>query len=128
MFHFFLIDVRALPYLFNLFVIHIPYILFYFKLTELEYSEHRFYGEELESILNEFNYIFRIGGQTKSISEKLQLLIMKLIILLWEEKEEEDLEKMEEKLRLIDDIRHELSFLRAKYYKELFNKKFDIKF
>ncbi len=53
---------------------------------------------------------------------------MKLIILLWEEKEEEDLEKMEEKLRLIDDIRHELSFLRAKYYKELFNKKFDIKF
>ena len=64
------------------------------------------------------------------MSERLQLLIFKLIILLWEEDEghEKNVEKMEEKLNLIDDIRHELTFLRAKYYTELFTKGAGLKF
>ena len=33
------------------------------------------------------------------------------------------IEVMEKKLQSIDDVRHELTFLRAKYFKEIFNLK-----
>ena len=80
-------------------------------------------SDEFQSILRDANFILRLGTRTRTLSEKLQLLILKLLILLWEEGQEESLQIMEEKLELIDDIRHELTFLRAKYYKEVFNKR-----
>lgn len=85
-----------------------------------EYSSDR---EELENLIENVNLIYPIGGPKKSISDKLQLLVLKLILLLWDEDNEGDIEKMDEKLKLIDDIRHELAFLRARYYKEIFIKK-----
>ena len=67
--------------------------------------------------------IFRIGKNKKSYSEKLQLLTLKLLILLWEQEETDVVEVMEQELGLIDDIRHELTFLRAKLYKKILEKK-----
>jgi hypothetical protein len=90
-------------------------------------TENEHINEELLDLLKEKALIFRIGSPKRSLSERLQLLIFKLIILLWEE-DEEDIDKMEKKLTLIDDIRHELSFLRARYYKDIFNKKTGLKF
>ena len=76
----------------------------------------------------ENDLIFRIGARDKPVSDKLQLLVMKLLIVLWEEEDKDDLEAMENKLSIIDDVRHELSFLRAKYYKEIFRRKMNIEF
>ena len=90
-------------------------------------TENEHINEELLDLIKEKALIFRIGSPKISLSERLQLLIFKLIILLWDE-DEEDIDKMEEKLTLIDDIRHELSFLRARYYKDIFNKKTGLKF
>jgi hypothetical protein len=90
-------------------------------------TENEHINEELLDLIKEKAFIFRIGSPKRSLSERLQLLIFKLIILLWDE-DEEDIDKMEEKLSLIDDIRHELSFLRARYYKDIFNKKTGLKF
>ena len=91
-------------------------------------SENNFDTQDLAEILRTNDFIFRIGKYTPSISDKLQLLILKLLLILWEEDKEEDLISMEKKLQLIDDIRHELAFLRAKYYKQFFNKKVGMKF
>lgn len=71
--------------------------------------------------------IFRISRPKLSRADNLQLLALKLIIMLWEN-EDDNLEKMEEKLNLIDDIRHELSFLRAEYYKKIFTEKAGLNF
>jgi len=85
-------------------------------------------NEELAKFLRDNDLIFRIGSPNSSVSEKLQLLILKLLIILWEKDDEDDLEKMEEKLRIIDDVRHELAFLRARYYKQIFSNKAGLKF
>ena len=82
---------------------------------------------EFAKFLKETDIIFRIGSPKMSLSERLQLLTYKLIILLWDE-QEDNVEKMDEKLQLIDNIRHELSFLRAEYYKKVFNKKANLPF
>ena len=58
----------------------------------------------------------------------MQLLILKLLILLWDQADTDDLDVMEKKLSLIDDIRHELTFLRAKLYKKTLEKKAGILF
>ena len=84
--------------------------------------EVKSFNDEFVKLLKENDIIYRIGSPKMTLSERLQLLIFKLIILLWEESDD-DMETMEEKLQLIDDIRHELSFLRARYYKEVFEKK-----
>ena len=83
---------------------------------------------DLSNMLRDNNFILRIGKYNHTVSEKLQLLILKLLLILWEEDNNEDLTTMEEKLQIIDDIRHELAFLRAKYYKEIFNQKVGVKF
>jgi hypothetical protein len=93
----------------------------------LSHSEKNVDSNELTEILQNNDFIFRIGKYTPTISEKLQLLILKLLLILMED-DKEDLVSMETKLQLIDDIRHELAFLRAKYYKEIFNKKVGMKF
>jgi len=85
-------------------------------------------NDELAKFLRDNDLIFRIGSPNSSVSEKLQLLILKLLIILWEKDDEDDLEKMEEKLRIIDDVRHELAFLRARYYKQIFSNKAGLKF
>ena len=72
--------------------------------------------------------IFQVSRPNVSVYDKLQFLILKLLILLWDENDEEDLESLEEKLELIDNIRHELSFLRAKYYKKVINSKLGINY
>jgi hypothetical protein len=77
--------------------------------------------DEIAKLLNDTDFIFRIGKSNNSVSEKLQLLILKLLIVLWEQDDDEDIEAMEEKIQIIDDVRHELAFLRAKYFKEIFN-------
>ena len=97
-------------------------------LNELSQPENNIDSQELAEILRKNDFIFRIGKYNLSISEKLQLLILKLLLILWEENKEEDLIAMEKKLQLIDDIRHELAFLRAKYYKEIFNQKVGMNF
>ena len=79
------------------------------------------HDDEIATLLNDTDFIFRIGKTNNSVSEKLQLLILKLLIVLWEQDDDEDIEAMEEKLQIIDDVRHELAFLRAKYFKEIFN-------
>lgn len=85
-------------------------------------------GEEIARLLRENDLIFRIGNPNSTVSDKLQLLILKLLIILWDTDNEEDLDKMEEKLRIIDDVRHELAFLRARYYKQIFSNKAGLKF
>lgn len=85
-------------------------------------------NDELAKFLRDNDLIFRIGSPNSSVSEKLQLLTLKLLIILWEKDDEDDLEKMEEKLRIIDDVRHELAFLRARYYKQIFSNKAGLKF
>ena len=86
-------------------------------------KENKFDPDTLAEILDDSDFIFRIGKKKKSYSEKLQLLILKLLILLWEQEETEVLEVMEDELSLVDDIRHELTFLRAKLYKKILEKK-----
>jgi len=78
---------------------------------------------EISVLLNDNDFIFRIGNPKSSVSEKLQLLIFKLLLVMWEQDEDEDIMVMEKKLQVIDDVRHELTFLRAKYFKEIFNRK-----
>ena len=85
-------------------------------------------NDELAKFLRDNDLIFRIGSPNSSVSEKLQLLTLKLLIILWEKDDEDDLEKMEEKLRIIDYVRHELAFLRARYYKQIFSNKAGLKF
>ena len=86
------------------------------------------HDNEITKLLKDTDLIFRIGKKNKSVSDKLQLLILKLLIILWEQNDDEDLVIMEEKLQLIDDVRQELTFLRAKYFKEIFNRKTGIVF
>lgn len=81
----------------------------------------KIHEDKNSKLLNDTDILFRIGKSNNSVSEKLQLLILKLVIVLWEQDEDEDIEAMEEKLQIIDDVRHELAFLRAKYFKEIFN-------
>ena len=82
--------------------------------------------EEADTIHDDL--IFRISKPNVSVYRKLQVLVLKLLLLLWDENEKEDLDSLEEKLELIDNIRHELSFLRAKYYKKVINAKLGIKY
>ena len=104
-----------------LLLIHFLYKSRIKHLLKLKASNQDNVNEELAKLLEESDFIYRIGSPKKTLSERLQLLILKLIILLWEEDENDD-ENLEEKLKLVDDIRHELTFLRARYYKELFTK------
>ena len=48
--------------------------------------------------------------------------------MLSEKERKQVLDKIEEKLRIIDDVRHELAFLRARYYKQIFSNKAGLKF
>ena len=90
--------------------------------SKLKLSQNEnIHDDEIAKLLNDTDFIFRIGKPNNSVSEKLQLLILKLLIVLWEQDDDEDIEAMEEKLQIIDDVRHELAFLRAKYFKEIFN-------
>lgn len=96
-----------------------------FKL-KLSQNNNNYDEVEISKLLNDTDFIYKIGKPNSSVSEKLQLLILKLLIILWEHDEIEkieDIEIMDEKLQIIDDVRHELSFLRAKYYKEIFTRK-----
>jgi len=86
------------------------------------------HDDEITKLLNDADFIFRMGKTNNSVSDKLQLLILKLLIILWAQDDDEDLVIMEEKLQLIDDVRQELTFLRAKYFKEIFNRKTGIVF
>ena len=97
-------------------------------LFELAHPENQSDEEKIAQLVRENDFIFRIGAPNKSYFEKLHLLTLKLIILIWEQGDTEDLEAMEKKLDLIDDIRHELTFIRAKYYKKIFEKKVGLKF
>jgi len=81
--------------------------------------------EKTDAIDDDLTFIVR--KPKVSVYKKLQVLILKLLILLWDENEQEELESLEEKLELIDNIRNELSFLRAKYYKKVINAKLGIK-
>jgi hypothetical protein len=80
-------------------------------------------SNELADFLKDNDLFFKIGKPNASMSDKLQLLILKLLIILWEQDDEDDIDAMEEKIQIIDDVRHELSFLRARYYKEIMSKK-----
>ena len=95
---------------------------------KLSQEENQPDNEDLTQFIKDNEIIFRIGGSKKSVHDKLQLLILKLLIILWEQSEDEDLEEMEEKLKIIDDVRHELTFLRAKYYKDIFSKRAGLSF
>ena len=99
----------------------------WFNLTE---NGSQNISEEIASMLRDNDFIFRIGNPKSTVYDKLQLLILKLLMLLWEHTEDgnEELESMEEKLQLIDDIRHEMAFLRAKYYKRIMRTKTGLKF
>ena len=108
-------------------LIHFLYKLQIKQLHKLNSSNQDHISEELAKLLEENDFIYRIGSPKRTLSERLQLLILKLIILLWEE-DEDNVEDMEKKLKLVDDIRHELTFLRARYYKEVFTKGTGIKF
>ena len=90
----------------------------------------QYLSDEIEGLLRDNDFIFRIGKPKSSVYDKLQLLVLKLLILLWthDEGEDEGLESMEEKMFLIDDIRHELAFLRAKYYKRIMSTKAGLRF
>ena len=90
---------------------------------KLSQNKNRHDDKTISVFLNDNNFIFRIGNPKSSVSEKLQLLIFKLLLVLWEQDEDEDIRAMEKKLQVIDDVRHELTFLRAKYFKEIFNRK-----
>ena len=94
-----------------------------------EYENHQI-SDEIASLLRDNDIIYRIGKPKSSVYDKLQLLILKLLILLWEKTDEteESVESLEEKLILLDDIRHELAFLRAKYYKRIMSKKTGLNF
>jgi hypothetical protein len=106
--------------------ISVPFIL---KATQPKYKSklsqnENFHDDKINQLLKDTDFIFRIGKSNKSGSEKLQLLILKLLIILWDENgDDNDLKVMEKKLQIIDDVRHELTFLRAKYFKEIFNQK-----
>ena len=56
--------------------------------------------------------------------EKLELLFLKTLEIVMEYDENADLDVLENCLSIIDQIRGELTFLRAKIYKEIFRKKF----
>ena len=100
------------------------------SLFELGEVDNKATSDDIERLLSDNNIIFRIGRNQKSDNEKLQLLILKLLVLLWEneDKQEETLERMEEKMQMIDDIRHEIAFLRARYYKRIFSRKVGFKY
>ena len=85
-------------------------------------KENDILSSKISEILNDKDLIFRIGKKL-SFSEKLQLIVLKLLILLWEQEDTENVKVMEEELKLIDDIRHELSFMRARLYKKILEKK-----
>lgn len=106
------------------FMIKATHCRFKLKLSQNENT----HDDEIAQLLNDTDFIFRIGKSKNSVSEKLQLLILKLLIILWEQGEDEDIKAMEEKLRIIDDVRHELAFLRAKYYKVIFNRNMGVVF
>ena len=111
----------------SLLLIHFLYKFRIRLVLKLNASNQDNISEELAKLLEENDFIYRIGSPNRTLSERLQLLILKLIILLWEE-DEDHIENMEEKLKLVDDIRHELTFLRARYYKQVFTKGTGIKF
>lgn len=77
--------------------------------------------DKFAKLISEGNISFIKNYPNISRSEKLQLLALKMIILLWEE-DSEEISSMEKKLKLIDELRHELSFFRAEYYKKIFEK------
>jgi hypothetical protein len=95
---------------------------------ELSHTETRSPDNTLVNLLEDANFIYRIGKRNNTVSEKLQLLILKLLIILWEHDDNEDIMAKESTLQIIDDVRHELMFLRARYYKEILNLKMGVLF
>jgi hypothetical protein len=78
--------------------------------------------------LNDFHetseLIFRIQSlRGKKEFEKLELLLLKSLLIVMEYDENAELSILEENLEIIDNVRHELSFLRSRYYREIFRRK-----
>jgi hypothetical protein len=94
----------------------------------LSHTETRSHDNKLVNLLEDANFIYRIGKRNNTVSEKLQLLILKLLIILWEHDDNEDIMAKESTLQIIDDVRHELMFLRSRYYKEILNLKMGVLF
>ena len=86
-------------------------------------KENEIVSDKITEILGYSDLIFRIGNKKKSHFEKLQLLVLKMLLLLWEMEDTELLNDMEKELSLIDDIRHELTFIRARLYKRILEMK-----
>jgi hypothetical protein len=85
---------------------------------DIKLNENKF-----AQLISDRDIFFIKNYSNKSTSEKLQLLALRLVILLWEEEDSEEINSMLKKLNLIDELRHELSFFRAEYYKKIFEKK-----
>jgi hypothetical protein len=81
-------------------------------------------GGELDDYLETSELIFRIRSlRGKKEFEKLELLLLKLLLIVMEYDENADISILEENLEIIDNVRHELSFLRSRHYKEIFRRK-----
>jgi hypothetical protein len=79
---------------------------------------------EIEDFLETSELIFRIRSlRGKKEFEKLELLLLKSLLIVMEYDESAELSILEENLEIIDNVRHELSFLRSRYYKEIFRRK-----
>ncbi|MFC1803140.1 hypothetical protein ACFL0D_04135 [Thermoproteota archaeon] len=81
-------------------------------------------NQELNDFLETSDLIFRIQGlRGKKEFEKMELLLLKLLLIVMEYDENADFSVLKRNLEIIDNVRHELSFLRARYYKKIFKLK-----
>ncbi|MHA2183138.1 MAG: hypothetical protein ACXAAH_17095 [Promethearchaeota archaeon] len=79
---------------------------------------------ELTNFLESSELIYRIRSlRGKKEFEKLEFLLLKLLLIVMEYDENAELSILEENLEIIDNVRHELSFLRSRYYREIFRRK-----
>jgi hypothetical protein len=85
--------------------------------------------QEINDFLETRDLIYRIQGlRGKKEFEKMELLLLKLLLIVMEYDENADLSVLERNLEIIDSVRHELSFLRARYYKKIFRQKMGLVF
>jgi hypothetical protein len=79
---------------------------------------------KLDDFVETSELIFRIRSlRGKKEFEKLELLLLKSLLIVMEYDENAELSILEENLEIIDNVRHELSFLRSRYYREIFRRK-----
>jgi hypothetical protein len=80
-------------------------------------------GSDAQEGYEEIDIILRPPGK-KNDFEKLERLLLQTLEIVMVYDDEAELEILEECLSVVDDVKKELAFLRAKIYKEIFRRKF----